>query len=316
MHSKWFPWDFFKSNPKVVDPDAKGIFAISVYDSFLESLLSHKLKRSGDYKVVVGTEFNQEWIDGNLSTMDLFSMGTNDNYRLVRPEDADKKVLEAMISGEVVIDDRLFVMIFTSANKLFDKMVKKDHIHTIKVDEPRFWEQGKYLSFLGREMGVPLGNDVHSYLLSAIPNTTGEFIHALRTMRLHSDNPSNPMRIEQVKELVAETRIDQFALASLFGKRDKKSFFKSLVEIELDFDALRTLFGFMQGHLIKILDPTYIQKKARPSKYDKEIEMHSALWKKAELSEEIHLFSTLELMAKERNVLLKNRIREIYLSQY
>lgn len=316
MHSKWFPWDFFKNNPKVIDTDLKGIHAISVFDSFLESLLSHKLKRSEEFKVVVGSEFDQSWLDSNLATMDLFSMGSSDNYRLVRPEDADKKTLEAIAKGEVTIDDRLFVMIFTSDNKLFDKMVKADHIHTTKVEAPRFWEQGKYLTFLAREMGVPLGNDVHAYLLSAIPNTTGEFVHALRTIRLHSENPSSPMRLDQVKELVAETRIDQFALASLFGKRDKKSFFKSLIEIELDFDALRTLFGFMQGHLSKIMDPTYIQRKSRPSKYDREIEMHSPLWRKSELTEEIHLFSTLELMAKEKNVLLKNRIREIYLSQY
>lgn len=316
MHSKWFPWDFFKNNPKVVEADGKGIFAISVFDSFLESLLSHKLKRTGEFRVVVGSEFNQGWIDSNFSTMDLFSMGSTENYRLVRPEDADKKVMEDLISGEVKIEDRQFVMIFTSTSKIFDKMAKTDHINTSKVEEPRFWEKGKYLSFLAREMGVPLGNDVHAYLLSAIPNTTGEYVHALRTIRLHSENPSQPMSLAQVKELVNETRVDQFALATLFGKRDKKSFFKSLIEIEIDFDALRMLFGFMQGHLTRILDPSYIKKKNRPSKYDKEIEMHSPLWKDAELVQEIHLFSTLELMAKEKNVLLKNRLRELYLAQY
>jgi hypothetical protein len=195
-------------------------------------------------------------------------------------------------------------------------MAKSDNIYTTKVEAPRFWEQGKYLTFLAREMGVPLGNDVHSYLLSAIENNTSEFVHALRTIRQHSDNLSSPMSLEQVRDLVSETRVDQFALASLFGKRDKKSFFKSLIEIELDFDALRMLFGFMQGHLSKIMDPSYIQKKSRPSKYDREIEMHSPLWNQSELSEDIHQFSSLELMAKEKNILLKNKIREIYLSLY
>ncbi|MCO4792127.1 MAG: hypothetical protein KC493_00330 [Bacteriovoracaceae bacterium] len=314
MHSKWFPWEFFRNNPSVIDFSLKGVHAVSVFDPFIESLVNHKLKKAGEFKIALGSEVDSSWIESKLSTMDLFSMGDNDSWLILRPEDMSKPLLERFIKGEITIDDRIFVMVFSSDNKIFDEMAKSNHINTLKMEVPRFWEQGKLLTFLGNEMGVQLNSEIQNYLLSAIPNTTQDFVHAIRTLRLETQGSS--LTLEKVKYLISESRLDQFALASEFGKRNRKQFFKTLTRLEMDFDSLRSLFGFMQGHLAKILDPGYIQKKSRASKYDKEIEMHSKLWKQDELVSDIHQFSELELLAKQKNPLLKNKIREIYLGQY
>ena len=69
----------------------------------------------------------------------------------------------------------------------------------------------------------------------------------------------------------------------------------------------------MQGHLLKMADPSYISKKTRPSKYDKQIERQSLNWCKADLQQAMRLFGELQLDAKSKDPFLFQKLKNQYL---
>jgi hypothetical protein len=67
--------------------------------------------------------------------------------------------------------------------------------------------------------------------------------------------------------------------------------------------------------LYKLYDVSYIEKKDRPTKYDKEILNHSKLWTKQQLSEQIEIISQYERWAKMKSNMLINHMRMDYMQQ-
>ena len=160
-----------------------------------------------------------------------------------------------------------------------------------------------------------LSYDVQNAILKMVEPTTAELVHILELIDLHFPGKSKECDVHTLQNLVAGTRLDQFSLASTFSTRKLKMFYQEIVDQDWDFDSLRSFFGFMQSHLLKIMDPSYIQGKARPSKYDKEIEMASRSWNQSELDAFIKLFGKLEIQAKKRSPELRGNLRQLYLKQ-
>ena len=155
--------------------------------------------------------------------------------------------------------------------------------------------------------------DVHNYLTDAIPDNSGEIINALKTIKLNFG--SSQYNLLDVKKIIASTRLDQFKLASLFGKRNFLDFFRELEKLPLDTEDQIGFYRFMQGHLFKLMDISYIAKKPRPSKYDKEIQAHAALWDRPMLQKSIRSFAELEIEAKKKNPYIKDKVRELLIAQ-
>ena len=88
--------------------------------------------------------------------------------------------------------------------------------------------------------------------------------------------------------------------------------YKKLLELEPDFEAMRSLFYFLQTHMAKISDPRFIEKKSKPSKYDKQILSQSKLWKQNELLLVMEFLRSLEHKAKTKNNFIKSDIRSAY----
>jgi hypothetical protein len=162
-------------------------------------------------------------------------------------------------------------------------------------------------------MGLNIDSSVVQYILDSVPNNTSEFVQALSKMRrFHVKWSYSGQQKELLQELVSKTRVDQFSLASKFSQRNKAFFYKSLIDTELDFDSLRSLFNFMQGHLLKLYDPSYMYKKPRMTKYDKEIDAHSKLWDRKDLLLAVNQFSDFEILAKQKSDLLLTQLRTEY----
>ena len=104
-------------------------------------------------------------------------------------------------------------------------------------------------------------------------------------------------------------------MAEEFAQK-KQTFFSELLRLELADKELIEFFRFMQGHLLKMLDTSYADKKNRLSKYDKALMAHSRLWKDSQLKRAIHHFSELELMAKRKDKTLQEKMRQNYLAQF
>ena len=96
-----------------------------------------------------------------------------------------------------------------------------------------------------------------------------------------------------------------------YGNKKFKPFFESVSQAPLNFESFRSLCSFMQTHLIKLADPSYIKGKAKPSQYDKKILSESKLWKSAELRRSLRFFGELEILAKSKNREVFDRLRRL-----
>ncbi len=116
--------------------------------------------------------------------------------------------------------------------------------------------------------------------------------------------------LKELKELLTLEKLDQFALASLFARKKFKEFFAKLVQLEGDFDKMRAFFNFLQSHLVKMSDTSYLAKKARLTQYDKDLESTSKLWKGSELLEAIERFNKWEILSKKKDSVLWHELKQ------
>ena len=315
--SKWFPWDFYKSNPTTIDINKKGLYGIQFCDEFISHILMERLPKelteSDDFFKVNAAELTPDWFEEKFQTMSLFSQ--NESYFVIEAQNLPAKTKKWLEENPLKLEDQFLIFSFPSSSKIFDSFSKKIEGEFIKIDPPRFWESLMHLEFICNHFSLNLPMDVKNYLIQSLENTSYEFFQAANLLGLYFPGGSN-IKLEYVQRLIRPNKLDHFSLASLFGAKKRSQFFKLITQSELEFDQMRGLFYFMQNHLFKLMDPSYCEGKNRLSKYDREILSQSKIWSNAELQKEMHTFGELELDAKSKNPLLKNRLRLEYLSSY
>jgi DNA polymerase III delta subunit len=317
MLSKWTPWELVNSRPSILNADEQGLCALSFADPFVENLVLARIPKEisadSEFHIVNGKEVDQAWLENNFQTLSLF--GGKDSYLVIEAQDLPSSAKEYLLDESFKVEDQRLILSFKKDTKFFNKLAKKADGFFFQVQEPKFWESDKLLGFLADEMGVRLAYPVKNYLKESLEGTSLDFHNALSLIKLHHPE-SSEVQLDQVRRLVRGRKLDHFALATSFGQKRQIDFYKKILSIELDFEALMHLFRFMQSHLFRLLDPSYMESKAKMSKYDKEILAHSKLWEKSELLEAMNLFGELEVDAKSKSANLKNRIRQTYLSHY
>lgn len=316
MSSKWLPWDFLKHHPTVIDKTTKGLTVVYCTDPFVERILRNKIdfKKWEDQSalIVSGMDISVSWIEDNLQSLSLF--GGDQPICVLQGASLSAPVKRFLVENEISDGSRNIVFFMNGEKKFFNEWEKKSSSGTfLEVSEPKFWEYGKLLTYFADEMSMRLPRDVHSYLSEAVPHKSGEIINTLKTIRLSFG--TGPYKIQDIKSIIPSTRLDQFRLASLIGGKNYIEFYKELEKLNLDQDEQIGFYKFLQGHLLKLMDTSYIAKKPRASKYDKEIEAHSKLWNRTELQKAIRNFSKLEIEAKSKNPYIKEKIRELLLQE-
>ncbi len=321
MLSKWYPWDFFKNHLDLFHLNRKGLHALEVFDPYLEKMVTFRLKSQGmRFKVLMGSELSEEWLIQKLQELDLFSFdsaGQQDqtSYWLVLNSDQiPKSTQQLILEKKIDFSSHFLLMSFTKKNQFFDELSKSNYFQCCKMEEPRFWEMSKYLDFLSEQVGINLDSATHQYILDSVTHSTQDLIQALSQLKRHVHYFSGVEKgVELVKKILSKSRVDQFSLSSTFSQKNKRLFYQSLLEMEVDFDSLRGLFRFMQGHLLKLYDPSFMEKKSRLSKYDREVAAQSKLWNKADLIDTIAQFSKFEILAKQSNAQLMVQLKlELY----
>lgn len=315
MSSKWRPWDFLKHHPTIVDRDNKGLTVVYCTDPFVERILRNRIKfeewEGQGALTMSGTDLSTQWIEENLMTLSLF--GGDQAVCILQGHSISSTVKKFLIDNEIADGSRHIVYFLNGDKKFFNDWQKKSSGQFLEVEEPKFWEYGKLLTYFADEMSMKLPMDVHNYLSEAVPHNSGEFINTLKTIRLSFG--TGPYKLNDIKKIIPSTRLDQFRLASLLSKKQLVAFYRELEKLSLDPEDQIGFYNFLQGHLFKLMDPSYIQKKARPSKYDKEIQANAPLWKRDELQKKIRTFAKFEIEAKKKSPYLKEKIREQLLAE-
>jgi len=315
--SKWFPWDYLKANQQTLNPSKSGVYSFQFCDEFVGhiilELLPKELTKSGNFFKINGADITIDWLEDKFKTISLFS--TNESYLVIEAQNLPQKTKKWLEENPLEITDQFLIFSFSKPSKTFEQLSKKMSGEFIKIEAPRFWEGLQHLEFICNFFNLSLPMNVKNYLLGALENTSYEFFQAANLLSLYFPGGVD-IRLDYVQRLIRPSKLDHFQLANLFGTKKRSHFFGMLSSKDIDFEQLRSLFTFMQGHLFKMMDTSYCDGKSRLSKYDKEILSHAKAWSVDDLQRECHLFGELEIDAKSKSPLLKNRLRVEYLASF
>lgn len=314
MHSKWQLWDFFNSVKRDYLAEKSGVIALSTFDPICLKLVKDYLMRGAGERTVhykMAPEVTRDWIEEEFQSLSLF--GATESFFIHQAQDLKTEQLEALANLDLI--DRFVILSFESENAAYKKLLKEGKIDFLQIEAPKFWEPHKLLDFVTTYLRLPLTYESKAWMLDSLENNLSSFYHASCLLKLNHPE-AKEVSLSQVKALLETERLDQFVLASLLARKKNTEFFGKLLHFESDFDRMRGLFNFLQSHLIKILDPSYLESKPRLSGYDKDIQSASKLWKPQDLKKEVERFNRWELMSKKKDSLLWHELKSSYLQSF
>jgi len=312
MLSKWKIWDFQRSNPKGIEKNKSGVYAFQAFDpiilSFVKDLFPRDIFSEGKLPTLLGKEITTNWFDDNFKSLGLF--GNSESFHILSAQDMKADIKEMILEDSLILEDRYLILFFDKADDFYNKLVKKDSVTGIQIQAPAFWETDMLLDYMASQLGVLLSYQAKNLILQFTNHTCLDFYNLLTILQVnYKDQEVSPQMLD---ELIDKSRLDQFEMATFFGFKQSKEFYKKLLDIDPDFNTLRGLFYFIQSHMIKVSDPSYIRKKKKESKYDKQVMSQSKMWKTGDIEKALDYLKYLELEAKKKNPLLKDMLRNAY----
>ena len=314
MHSKWQIWDFFSSFSRDYLKTLEGPLALNTFDPLCLKLVKDFLTRGAEDRVIhykMGAEVTRDWIEEEFQTLSLF--GNSDCFFIHQAQDLNADMLEQLTKAD--ISGRFVLLSFENELTTWKKLVKDGKIPTLTVEAPRFWELNKLLDFVCNHLRLPLSYEAKNWILEALENNISTFYNACCLIKLNHPD-AKEVSIQDVKELLTLEKLDQFAMASLIARKKHKDFFEKLVQLEGDFDKMRGFFMFMQSHLVKMADTSYLAKKPRLTQYDKDLQSTAKLWKEAELLSMVEKFNRWELLCKKKDSQIWHEIKAAHLKSF
>jgi hypothetical protein len=311
MHSKWQAWDFFKTHPGVIQKE-QGLYAYNSFDPFINSIIKDSINTEmidGGLRTLMASDITTQWIEDNFLSLSLF--GNADSFLIQNAHQLNKDCQELLLDPSLMLDNRYLILAFNEENAFFKKLTKEESVISYKIQEPAFWDNNKLLSFLADTLKVRLSHQAKQIILDRVTNSCRDFVNILNS--LHINYGQNEVSPQMLGQLMVPSKIDKFELAELFSSRKQDAFFRKIMTTDTDDDTLRDLFYFMQGHLMKIYDTGYTNKKKKLSQYDKKVMGHAKTWKPQELEEQIEVFRRLEQSCKLKRPSFNHELKQAYL---
>jgi hypothetical protein len=314
MHSKWQIWDFFSSTSRDSIKSQHGLVALKTFDPTSLKLVKDYLLRDFNKGLLhhkLGSEITKPWIEEEFLTLSLF--GNTDNFFIHQANDISQDAWDLLSS--IDLTERTIILSFENELGPWKKMAKEGKIFSLIIEEPRFWEFNKLLDFVCTYLRLPLSYESKGWILDSLENDLGSFYNACYLLKMNYPD-SSEIQLMDVKELLVLEKLDQFQLASFFSRKKNYEFYSKLIRLEGDFEKMRSFFMFMQSHLIKMLDTSYLNQKSRLTQYDKEIQSTSKLWSSSDLMLGIERFNEWEILSKKKNGLLWSEIKKQHLRSF
>jgi hypothetical protein len=313
MHSKWKVWDYIKSYPLGLDSNKPGLIAFYCFDPLVASLVKQRFPKDifeeSKLPVFQGKELKLNWFEDNFMSLGLF--GNHESFAINDAETLDSSIKDFLQKQDLILDNRYLILFFNKLDDFFKTLSKLDHVQCVEIQAPAFWEQDKLLDFLSDYLKIPLSFEAKNAILNFVEPMPIEFYNLLT--KLGVNFPGQSITLTMLETVLEKNRLDNFEMAKHFGFKKMKEFYQHLLEIEPDFESLRSLFYFLQTHMIKLADPSYIAQKNRPTKYDTQIQTQSKLWKQQELNQVLLFLKKLEFMAKTKNMFVWQEIKSALL---
>lgn len=313
MHSKWKIWDYLRTNPLGLDSSTSGLYVFNVFDPLIASIIRQKFPKDTFYEqklpVFNGKDLSLSWFEDNFQTLGLF--GNQESYVITQAENLNNDCKEFLLNSDLILDGRYLFLFYDKTDTAFKSLIKKDHIQAFDIQAPAFWETDKLLEFLADEMKVQLSYEAKNQILSYVEHSCLDFYNLLTKLSVNYGVDS--VSAKMLEEVLEKNRLDNFEMAKLFGHKKMKDFYSLIVELDPEYDDLRSLFYFLQTHMIKVSDPSFIYDKKKKTKYDDQVLGQSKLWKKDELKHVLNFLKNIEVQSKMKNPFVKEELKSAYL---
>jgi DNA polymerase III delta subunit len=315
MHSKWKVWDFFKANSTTIDNKKKGIYSLFSSDSIITKFMIDQIPRKeleGEkLHVLTGSDITSQWLDDNLQTLGLF--GNSESYLIHFAEKIPKNIQQRLLSEEFLLDERYIILVFNESNDFYKAICKNDNIYSIEINPIMFWESKEFLEFMASKLKVYLSFEASQIILDSIEPTGINFYNILNQLKLNFNEDT--IDKDNLLEVLNEDKVDLFEFAALFSSKNFSKFY-NLCMRRLNSSSIYSLVYFMQSHLLKLIDTSYLDNKKKLTKYDRQILADSKLWNNTQLERAILYFKKLEEMNRESEEMLLHQFRQDYLKSF
>ncbi|MCT4641679.1 MAG: hypothetical protein N4A33_05225 [Bacteriovoracaceae bacterium] len=303
MHSKWKVWDFYSSSSGTSVFSHFGILCVGLYDPLLKNKILISIKKeleSRQYRHVDAKDITSEWIDNNLKSLSLF--GSDESFIITNMENIRKDVGEILFDEQLDISNRTIVCLYNKVDKNFKSLVNKKHINTLQIIAPAFWESEQLLDFIVGDFSISFSYEARMKIIESVEHTYIDFLNLIS--KLEVLYPASVIEVNQLDNVIEKKRVDNFEVARLMGLKKSKEFYRKILGANASYDDLRSLFYFLQTHLLKISSPDFLYKKNKLTKYDKQILDQSKIWKSNELDIMFKILRDFEFRAKLKDPLL------------
>jgi hypothetical protein len=307
MLSKFLPWDFLAKHPTTIDKKKPGVYAFLITDPYMERVLLERIPKSEElpFSLYSGVEITRDFIEEHFVNLSFFS--STDHIRVINSENVPAPSLKFLMESQIDWSDRFLLLFFTKTNKAFTELTKDERVQGFVIEEARFWEGAKLWQFCQKAREINLPPDVSRFVLDNLEHNSESFFWVIDAIKLNF--PDGKINTEELRALVKKERWDFFELIEVFNESPKKFFQEILKKDDKDYEWLRAMCAFMQGHLVKVLFPEELRLKAKLSKYDQSILVVSEKWSKHQVGHYLKLFSEFEIMAKSRDEMIINQFR-------
>ena len=314
MHSKLKIWDYLKTYPQGLPTSGK-VVAISCYDTFSLKFLRKYFKtesmHEGKMNILLGHEVSTSWVDDNFRSLGLF--GNEESFLIHGAEELNEAVQESLeLVDELLLDGRFLILNFHKDCKFFKRLQKSksEKVETIQITAPAFWEEKQLLDFLCGEFDLTLSREVQESIQSKVSFDIASYSQFLEQLSLNFLKGEKISNLKEVHSLMNESKLDQFEILELFATKKMKLFYQKLLNAIQSGNEIIPLLYLMQGHFIKLYDTSYLEGKAKLTKYDRGIQSQAKLWSEKDLVKVTSYLGEVLVLAKQKNIELERRSKQ------
>lgn len=300
---KWKIWDFFRNLSHHIGKESFHFFICK--DFFVLQEIKTQLKNywpaSSELKIVFGEELTTEWWEDNFLSLSLF--GNSESYIILNASSLKSDHLDLLKRDDLFLQDRKVFFLFDQETDLCKKLSKNDSINVHILEEAKHWEGRELFDFWCSQFKLSLSYQAKERALSLLNHESNEFINLLKVLEVNYVDKKE-ISISDLEEVITPSRFNKFELAELFCSRKFKDFYQKMLVLNPDRKEIEDFSYFMQGHLIKLIDPSLIANKNYLSKYDKNIISHSRLWNEQKLQNAMIYFEEIVLKVRTQDPFL------------
>ena len=280
---------------------------VEVEDEFVASVLRRQMREAlGEVRFFFGQELTVPIFEEKLLGLDLFSR--NEPLLIWDAHQMPKESVNFLLAADVDWGQKRAIFVAGKKSKILSDFFAQQG-HRQRVELPRFWQMEQLLDFFAKHFELSFDREGKRFFVDSVEQSSRRYFELCS--RLRGEYPTLKVlgRREVAEVLSGGARLDKFALARHLGEGNLLALFGALAGEEHSFEDLRQIFSFLQSHVVKLLDPSYLEGKGKLSSYDRQILAQSGKWRGEASGEMLRKLGEWELACKKRDSGLKNRLR-------